>query len=40
MRKLIPTPQIFEYSEKLTAYVSFSQIVCELEDDEKLTCGL
>lgn len=40
MRKIIPTPQRFEYSEKMTAYVSFSQIVCELEDDEKMACGL
>ena len=40
MRKLIPTPQKFVYAEKMTAYTGFSEIICRLADDEKLTCGI
>ena len=40
MKKLIPTPQKLEYSEKLTAYTGFSKIACALSEDDKLVTGL
>lgn len=39
MRKLIPTPQKFEYSEMMTSYTGFSQIICRLEENETINCG-
>jgi len=39
MRKLIPTPQKFVYSEKLTTYTGFAKRLCDLPADEKLDCG-
>ena len=39
MKKLIPTPQKFTYSDKLTAYTSFAQIICDLAEDDKLSTG-
>lgn len=40
MKKIIPTPQRFDYSESVTDYVGFSQILLEIAEDDKLTCGL
>ncbi len=39
MRKIIPTPQKFEHSEKLTAYVGFEKILCDIAEDDKLVTG-
>ena len=40
MKKVIPTPQKFEYSNNTTSYTAFSQIKCEIPENEVLACGL
>ena len=40
MRKIIPTPQQFTYSENMTPYLGFAEIRCELAEDEKIVTGL
>ena len=40
MKKIIPTPQKFEYSSNTTLYTEFSRIECALPENEVLSCGL